>query len=447
MKFTLILLSMIVTGEAIAAACREIPSGNRALGNKKAQTLRALTGKDTGKRSDEAYLGEDLVYEGAPCPAGKICVETLFNNRQGTSVNLHGQVIVINKSNGAVETLAPLRFKDQNGARGQSINERGIAPFDQKRWRDVCNGIKNFGATVFRDPNPPGAGVLAAVAQCEGRPTDPPRDPNPVLDIYSYHNTSISLPDTAGSPFSGIYRSFSQGAKARTIEYLNSGNITKSGEYTQAGSVQYGGQATVGRVARIVGDVRKALGCEPEATNPRVRISSNLVDQAQEFSACGISIVNGPSQKRIVLNGSRAIDLREDVPRPEPKKKRKKDAIIFNTTVNTENLFDIPFPCTTVQESPVVEVVTCENGPVAPVNPAAQEYERDSETSAGNLKGGRYNPQVKIIARIVNGRIEKLESQKNFTYYQDLKSECTPVPAEGSSRPRTNTGGSTVEGQ
>ncbi len=440
MKFAFITLSALFTLEAFAGQCRDIPTGSLAP-RKKAQTVRALTGKDTGKKLQETFLGEDVVYEGAPCPEGRVCIETLFNNRV-TPVTFHGQVVVINKETGNVESLAPIRFKDPNGARGQSISERGIPPFDQARWRGVCQGIRNFNRDIFRDDTPAQGRTLEVIAQCSGGVTSLTTDPNPLLDIYSYHNTSINLPNTPYSPFTEIYRSFSPSAKARTIEFLNSGNITKNGEFSQAGSVQYGGQVTVSRIAKVVGDVRKALGCEPAATNQRVNLSSRLLDQAPELRACGIELVNGPSLKRLKLSGENFVNLAEDVPRKARRLRRGQFEV--NTTVNTENEFDIPFQCSSVQESPAVEIITCQNGELAPVLPNSSEYDREIQVNNRTAFGGRSNPQIKVVGRVVNGRVESVAAQKNFTYYADIKTQCTLVPVQGVPGATGNNGSSVI---
>lgn len=409
----LLSLAMERTG---LSSCRSI---NPNADGQRVQSLQSVAaGSESGRtESDTANYGDDIVYEGAPCPNEKICIESIFSVYGNASL-LHSGVFVIDKKTGLLENLAPLRVLDPDGQSSLSINERGIPLKDPSRWDRACsNIISNFkGPYNLETPNP---------NPCEAEKR---AGATPVIDI-SYYGGSRSTGRI--STFYKQYTIIEQDAKNRAIEMINDRAGLRHNWMSFGSLAQSGANGTFGRISKLVGAVRRGLGCEPLPNSPDDRVAALIFAQRDELKECGFQLdtrsleLSTGTPRRFTLGNPE--NLRVDVPRAG---KLFKD-IKHNVGV-IESLIE---DCVSVQLSPEVETITCDNGPLAPVDPRARnDRERGlargrSEPSYRDIPvGSPRKPHAKLTIRVVNGRIESLEGERNFTYLTDEKVSCNPVP-------------------
>lgn len=401
-------------------SCRSIrPNGN----GQRAQSLLSVAGSASGRTdSDTENFGDDVVYEGAPCPAEKICIESIFSV-WGPANLLHAGVIVIDKSTGLVENLAPLRVIDPEGQIGLSINQRGIAILNPQRWERACpNIIRDVRGQYNREtPNP---------NSCEAEKRS---GASPIVDINYYDPGPNKTGES--SPFTNrAYSVFSQNGKNRAIEVLNESTATRNAWINYGSLEQQGSAGTFGRISKLVGAVRRALGCEPLPLDNDQRVAALLGAQEEELRGCGVRLDLGAATGGRTVPFARfslgnTDELRVDVPRLGKLYNQIRDRLPVRESVARD--------CVSEQLSPEIETITCENGPLAPVNPRARS-DRDRELSRNHRKstyvepstpiGSPLKPQYKLTLRVVNGRIESFEGERNFTYLTDEKVSCNPVP-------------------
>lgn len=415
-------------------SCRSIqPNGN----GQRAQSLQSIAGSASGRtESDNENFGDDVVYEGAPCPVGKICVESIFSV-WGPANLLHAGVIVIDKSTGLVENLAPLRVIDPEGQSGLSINQRGISIFNQQRWERACpNIIRDVRGQYNREtPNP---------NSCEAEKRS---GASPIVDINYYdpgpNKTGESSPFT-----SRAYSVFSQSGKNRAIEVLNESTATRNIWVNYGSLEQQGSAGTFGRISKLVGAVRRALDCEPLPIDTDQRVAALLGAQDEELRGCGVRLDIGAATggrtvpfARFTLGNPE--DLRVDVPREGKRYNEIRDRFAVAQSVARD--------CVSVQVSPDIETITCENGPLAAVNPRARsDRDRGLSRRRGQSSfvendtpiGSPLKPQYKVTIRVVNGRIESFEGERNFTYLTDERVSCSPVPRPAGAQENGNNPGS-----
>lgn len=281
-----------------AAACRSISA--RTEGGPRLQTVADLSASVTDtsdiRRRLNERMGPDLVYQGDGCPEGRICVETIFsaNPRWGMG-SIHGQVVVLNPENGAVEQLAPLRFRDLEGDANQPIGVRGIPVRNQERWQQICSAMEaDAGTNELRRIADYCAGTYDGVPE-PYRPgmTTYSRDPDisgSTIDIHRYVSPETNRSANAGngqsSPLSRlrIYKAFSPQSKVDTIEALNRPVVSGARVTT---SHAPGGGGTFTLLQERVNAVRRALNCE--VTTP-VASAATVADYTR-----GPAAANSPS--------------------------------------------------------------------------------------------------------------------------------------------------------
>lgn len=289
MKYFLLIASLY-SASAFSSTCSPIPA--RADG-KKIQTFKSLTGEDEqrGKYESSVY-GPDLIYQGENCPAGKICIESVYTI-YGNLGTTHGQVVVLDQATGNVEQILPLRTQSRPAPQGQALSVSGIAPLDPERVNRVCQEIRKEGRN----------GPLWC-----GRPDRDTNVPNlndrENLDTYAYGIYQ------GRRLVSGAYVPLTEESRGRVIQALNSGNRTNRVAYitpqfvtnyqrtprdpnapvdwSQVASIQAGSKGTVSRLARLVGTIRESLRCEPTATNPEIRLRQATLDARSGLEACGL---------------------------------------------------------------------------------------------------------------------------------------------------------------
>ncbi len=451
MKFSLFLIFFSVSALAAGRRCEDVPFGTGANASRRVQTAEALTGVNDRRPQDSAF-GSDLVYEGAPCPDNKVCVE--FLSPGGYTDIVHGQAVIIDKNTGNVEALRPLELGTNRRRAGQ-----GFPFFDRARFLRVCEGVRQAKLFQYRASDP-----TATVTSVDDYCKNINLQQEHTLDIYSHRrDSSESFCDTRflTAPFyQNDYCAYSPESRARAIEVLNAGVVTRPGESAQAPSVQAGGAGTFRALAKVVGNVRRRLRCDPLPEDLRTRLAFSLVDQANDFGTC-LRVSRGQNTpdrftRRATNNdalttfsvGDQYARFTEDVARAEAprvrirgnreEKARAREIQQYEAgqTVRGNAAFSIPPNCVSVQNNPSIETVTCDNGELPPVDPAATRTARYAS-----------RPQEKVVFRIVNGRIENVDVERNYTYLTDLKVTCAAAPETRGVTPSTNSGGTKVDSQ
>ena len=347
MKLVVLFLATSVLSAAVySAQCRAVATRSENGVNVQSETIPAAA-------SD---FGPDVVYEGGSCPAGKICVETMFITRPGRTFGVsavQGQVIVLNKEDGSVAQLVPLRFREGANDQNLHIVHRGIPFYNQARWLSVCQTMENeereyaqiIGAQ--REPEsvsptsvPFRSGVQDRINFCRGQSGGETYNNSsaPYIDIYRYSTPQYLRsqygPDVFQSRFlgraqgrnagiiSGVYNSFLQNTRARMVNFLNAGTTKPDGSTVQATSESYmgkcasltdkecpdgdlpGGGGSMATLVGVVARARAALGCNV-VVNPQERLVRALRESRDTLeSACGFEynprskVIKDPRSKR-----------------------------------------------------------------------------------------------------------------------------------------------------
>lgn len=270
-------VALFITGTAMAATpCRDIPAG---ADGRKVQTFESLVGSSTKTPEQLSKLGSDLIYEGGSCPQGKICTEVIFATKSE-----HGQVVVMDKATGNVEQLLPLRFRNGAGDPARPIEERGVAPVNPARLQHICDEREKLFYPGARTDYVPGY-----FRECAATPGVD------ILDLYAYRYGDRTQVNPFGIDF---YFRLGPLAKQGAIAQLNAGIVTKPGEFTQARSAVFGTATTIGLLSRVVGEVRRALGCEAPSPTPVLRLYEALKASSEGLRGCGLEFVKYPQSIR-----------------------------------------------------------------------------------------------------------------------------------------------------
>lgn len=336
-------LFFVLTGfssAALSAQCRSVATRSENGVNVQSETI-AAPGND---------YGPDVIYEGGNCPPEKICVETMFITNPGRTFGIsavQGQVIVLNKQDGSVSELVPLRFRDGAGDASVPLQERGIPLFNSARWLSVCQTMENeereYARLVGRQIESLSDGVSATVSIrperqqrinfCRGQSGGEEfRNSPPFIDLYRYSTTQYLRsqygPEAFNTRFAGrrqgrgasimggVYNSFLPNTRNRIVNILNAGTTTNSeGAVIQTRSETYMGQCESptdrvcpdgdlpgggGTFATLVGTVaraRAALGCSV-VSDPQARLTRALRNSRGTIEeACGFEY--SPSRRVI----------------------------------------------------------------------------------------------------------------------------------------------------
>lgn len=454
MKLLFFSITLLLADSAFSAQCRDVNFN----GTRRLQNVRTLSGQNN-KTEGESFLGDDIVYEGAPCPDGKVCVEMMYNILRSSSEaddfqglgalkGTHGQVLVIDKASGNLSELRPLKFT--NGSK--DLN--GIPFVDRGRWTRFCEVLT---AENIRSWGERGVGPEALTSPCKDAESYPYGAK--ALDIYSYR---CDWDKHTRSPLLNEYCGYNADSKARALEVLNSGDVSRPSEWAQTRSIQEAGGGSFARVATTLGLVRRSLGCEPQPQNLQERIAHNLEFQKNDFPGClSISLFSRSALERNIkpdLNNfsigptQRPSLLTEDIPRAEAPQnnRRKRDRRSREQRTADEaplvrgvGGFRVPTNCVSEQTVPGVEVVTCQNGPLEPVNPNATLEERKGRARlvSDPIVVGVDRSQDKVVFRLVNNRIEAITVENNYTYLQDFSVTCEAQEQTGE-RPSGSSEGS-----
>ena len=317
----LFLAATFLSATAMSAQCRSVAAPS--------ETIPAA-GSD---------FGPDVMYEGGNCPAGKICIESMFITAPGRTFGagaVQGQVIVLNKEDGSVSQMVPLRFREGTGDARVPLEERGLPLYDSARWLNVCQILENnereYAGLVSGQLESSSNGVSATVVMrpetqarinfCRGQSGgESYRTSAPYIDLYRYSTAQYLRsqygPDVFQSRFvgrrqgrsasiiGGVYNSFLPNTRARIVNVLNAGTTKADGTVIQARSETYMGRCASltdkecpdgelpgggGSFATLFGNVaraRAALGC-PVVVNLQQRLTSALRNSRGTIeSACG----------------------------------------------------------------------------------------------------------------------------------------------------------------
>lgn len=293
---TIIFIAAFYSASVFSSTCAPVPA--RADG-KTIQTFKGLTGKDEqrGKFEAKDVYGPDIIYQGEGCPAGKICIESVYSI-YGNLQTTHGQVVVIDSASGNVEEILPLRTKETPPPPGQPLSQSGVRPLDPERINRVCAEFKKTG-----DFGPEWCG------QMNRKTGEYDVSARTNIDTYAYGNYTES-----GKLISGSYVPLSPESRPRIIQALNSGNRTnavafitpqlptntrragipdEAVDWSQVNSIQKGSKGTLNRLAKLVGEVRQRLGCEPVPSNPEIRLRQAALDSREGLGACGLKFDPG----------------------------------------------------------------------------------------------------------------------------------------------------------
>ncbi len=348
-KLLAIPLTFILLQSQGFSMCSDFPSLTP---GKKVQNVNGLivNGQAQQPNPDSPSIGEDIVYEGSGCPAGKICVETLFNIR-GAAATIHGQVIVIDKSTGDVSDLCSVNLIASSGSSSASGNSGcSMNLYNPARIEPACNGIASLNrpavTALCRGQEPTRelffeeerASRQSFIESLENRPNRqiPERQRkrqirdlkkelrrlsisnftaptiSSQLDMYSFTPMGRGISDEDGSPFSGVYKRFSSGSKSRLIANFNEGTSTEEGQYIQRDSYVHevcnhagqsdqrnncprfaensSGAATVNHIGELVARTRRALSCEQTAVDEQTyqRVGRLLSGSALSGRECEV---------------------------------------------------------------------------------------------------------------------------------------------------------------
>jgi hypothetical protein len=326
---------------ALSAQCRSVATRTENGVNTQSETI----------VSPSEDLGPDVIYEGGNCPAGKICVETMFVTNPGRTFGVsavQGQVIVLNKEDGSVSELVTLRFRDGVGDASVPLQERGIPLFNSARWLSVCQTMENeereYARLVGRQIESLSSdGVSATVSIrperqqrinfCRGQSGGEEfRNSPPYIDLYRYSTAqylrSRSGPEVyntryagrrqgrSASIIGGVYNSFLPNTRNRMVNFLNAGTSNNTdGAVVQTRSETYmgncesltdricpdgdlpGGGGTFATLVSTVARARAVLGCSV-VSDPQARLTRALRNSRGTIEeACGFEY--SPSRRVI----------------------------------------------------------------------------------------------------------------------------------------------------
>ena len=395
--------------------CRTLPEGGIAGDTRRAQYLEVLDPQRPPRpntfealaRENQERRGNDIVYEGAPCPAEKVCIETVFQIITNHAGLIHGQVVVLDKRNGKVDALLPLRFKNF-GATG-APSRRGLNPFNQRRTSGICTFVKED------------SGFPYSKSPCEA---GFPGSSTSTLDIYAYASNG-----NTESAFEPGYSAYRPASKARVIEALNSGFVSSNGSWTQSGStIEQGGAGTFARLGSIVNRARAALGCYVTPPTREDRLREALNRGIGSLQDCPVTLTNQNGQISLTFPSNPTYTGTN----PALAVQNPASQVPLTTTFPST-------PCYTRDSSSDTEngTFTCENGSLAfDTPPAVRPY-----PARGTLE----NPQIIVKSRIQNGRVVGLDIERNFLLYSGDKFSCQVTAPAGTTTPRP--GGATTTRQ
>ena len=412
MKYIITTVLLSFSFSVFSAACRDIPLS---------------TGEDSTRRiqqigPDNPVTGRNAVYEGAPCPAGNICVEHI--GRGGYLYVYHAQTAVINKATGAVVSLLPITTGATASTRRPNI------PFSSPtRRRNFCRNMRQDEIDRHNANEPTNPWTLETIP-------DPcqiiPGEPVPVFDMYAYSRYQDTTCPSGNSAYFSDYCKFSPEARTRAIEVLNSGLGLNPDSWEQNGSVERGGGGTFRGLEATITAARESLGCQPNFQSARDRVFAQIRNQAAEFNGC-LNIQDQRDRTLQLLAGDSTTTFTEDVPRAEV---QPSSGLRLNDLPPAEavqlvrtGLRPVSFPgnCVSVQTAADIETVTCQNDQITQIDPNDfTKSRRYGQPSSGET--GIYRPQNRVTFRLVNGIVENVNVEQRYTYLSDFSKSCDRKP-------------------